>query len=741
LAEEGHEPVGRGDFEFIESKPDSFKKQKGHPTGDYEPRKIKYDENEEDSEYRQKRLKDQVKSTAETLNERTLRNDDQVFFVLDFAAPPASNRVDQILNRLQADILAYLNKEHNRVLVAGSGRELFRLYNNLPSYFKDWVHLIRPLTRSEQLSKELSGADPRAKLVLVRIMPNLRETDKRTYLNKLAEFLRQHGAEIYYREITGENGVIVTQTEDAVVQSLVDHSTFVYQVKPAPDAIAVKLKKSHKRKSNLKKKATRQPTRNGDAEPQSLGTNVDPSSLRKIVVLDSGANLITPLQRFIERSNFSAFNDPDDGYLRNGGHGTPISYLAAFGEQNHPAARIISHKIYSDAIRNVAYPAILDGIASFADDGNETRIFVSSIALIGRSEEEINDLDRTVQKKNICLCVAAGNIDVREIENNHRNYPLYLRRHFVMPPAYAPEIVAVGSYSNRVSTQSGVRSIAPVGGIAPHSCCGSGTPLLYDCLKPEVVEHGGNVNIVGTTAMADNSVGVSSFDSSGNYSTGFVGTSFSSPIFARKLAIIDGKYHDRIRNIETLKAIALIQSRRINSPCAGYGEGMALTGCSRHNAIYVSEGEIQLASTSGSSYDVPISKIEKIFVPKEVNRIDICIVHSDNFSRTVAPSLNTYMKVIAFKTGSDSPVPPKSLAAVNQRTNIKFVSYSFKKKSMEAIWSFNLIPDITNSVFPRHRNEIKVRFGCAILLTRSGSTLEQLSLTEVMRNMRESLSS
>lgn len=730
------------DFEFIESKPQATKKQKGRPSGDYEPPRFEYEGEDEDREYNRQEIKDQVRATAHELSDRPLRYEDQVFFVIDFAASPSSNQVEKVLNRLDADILAYLNREHTRVLVSGSARELFRLYNKVPGYFKDWVHLIRPLTRKEKISSELATDSPKSRILFVRIMPNLKEQEKSIYMEKLKTYLREQGAEIFHEDVTSEKGVIVTQTKNAVAQNLVDNSTFVYHVKPAPEAVAAKIK-SMTRRAVLKKKSERPKGAAAQAEPQSLGTElVDPKTLPKIVVLDSGANHITPLHELLVQDGFDSFGDYNDGYLKKGGHGTPISYLAAYGEENKLSARIVSYKIYSDSIKDVAYQGVLKGIEKYAHDKDDIRIFVSSIGLPGHTEEEIHDLDRTVQEKNVCLCVAAGNVDPADIVAHHARYPVYLRNYPVMAPAYAPEIIAVGSYSRRATDAAGARSIAPIDGIAPHSCCGTGRrPLLHDCRKPEVVEHGGNINIIGTTAICDDSIGVSSYSSSGSQRSDFIGTSFSSPQFARKLAIIDGKYHNNIDNVETLKAIALIMSRKLSSACAGYGEGTALVGSDYNHALYVSEGEIQLASTSGSSFNIPFSRIENVIVPKGVDRIDICIVHSDNFKRSVSPSLNTYMQIVAQKTGSDSPVPPTDPDAMQSKTNIKFATYRFRKKSMEAIWSFDLIPDITSGVRPQYRNEIKVRYGCAILLSRSASTLDKISLTQLVRQTRDRLRS
>ena len=93
-----------------------------------------------------------------------------------------------------------------------------------------------------------------------------------------------------------------------------------------------------------------------------------------------------------------------------------------------------------------------------------------------------------------------------------------------------------------------------------------------------------------------NGVGVSAYNKKGMLVSNLVGTSFSAPLFARRLAEIDSRYgYEKIKNTETLEAIAVVSCNKINSVCTGFGESKSFIGCDRNHALYVTEGQIPLS--------------------------------------------------------------------------------------------------------------------------------------------------
>ena len=80
------------------------------------------------------------------------------------------------------------------------------------------------------------------------------------------------------------------------------------------------------------------------------------------------------------------------------------------------------------------------------------------------TDDEIVELDRLVQSKNICFICSAGNIEVKDILsciNNGQAYPSYLSDFPVLPPANGPAIIGVGSLSKSNDQKNPKSSNAP----------------------------------------------------------------------------------------------------------------------------------------------------------------------------------------------------------------------------------------------------------------------------------------
>jgi hypothetical protein len=102
----------------------------------------------------------------------------------------------------------------------------------------------------------------------------------------------------------------------------------------------------------------------------------------------------------------------------------------------------------------------------------------------------------------------------------------------------------------------------------------------------------------------------------------------------------------------------------------------------------------------------------------------------------VEPSLDTYLQVKAWKSGREgSPVSSVQESVQHSRVNTKFFSWQFEKKSMEALWTFEIIPESTVELAPSVRRGVEVRYGCAIMLTSRTSRLRPLS-DDVRQAMR-----
>src|SRR5947209_20100808 len=162
--------------------------------------------------------------------------------------------------------------------------------------------------------------------------------------------------------------------------------------------------------------------------------------LPKVVVMDTGVNMIPTLRSFVIKQESYHFSNPGDEYSKDG-HGTPIANLVVYGENGaQPAARIISYKIFSEDSPSVAFHGMVEGIKKFS---KETRLFISSIGIPNLPDLEAAYLDQLVQNRNICLVCSAGNIPKDMIISYLKggaNYPKYLKFNPVIPPSIGSAI-------------------------------------------------------------------------------------------------------------------------------------------------------------------------------------------------------------------------------------------------------------------------------------------------------------
>lgn len=706
---------GQDDFIFaiVESKSKIQKKMK--PGGGFPPKIEIYEpSDDDDEEWTSKSFDKQVEGTLNTLNKKTMKSDDQIFFVVGTNVSSSSPFIDQVLKKLDAEIISFYNPEHDKILLSSTKTALDEVQEKIPKYLQNYVRMIRPLSFNEQVSDILRRDWKDKQMVVINMMPNIDETKLANYVAQTRNFLTGNNTAVYEDDL-GDDGLVFAESDFTTIKQLVEESTFVYRVQAVPQGLAESIKVKHKKKI--------------EAIPTSLDENTN--NLPTVIVMDTGVNPISSLSGIIIDRQSHGFSDPDDSH-DNLGHGTAVASLSTFGEKNgNSSAKIISYKIWSPENPYVAYQGMLNGIKKFRD---VARLFVTSIGLSADLQQTLA-IDRIIQQKNICFVCSAGNIQyadiTREITSGKR-YPNYLKDYPVVSPGSAINAVAVGSIAkNKSSSGTHPNSLAKEGNVSPYSCCGADNPNLLECKKPDVVESGSNVNFIAGQATRRGLSGIESFAKSGRLSNEFFGTSFSSPLFMKKLAEIERKYGHLIKNVETLKAILFASCKSDLSSCVGYGQPLSFVGCNNNNALCLAEGTLRLSDKSDKEKITVYSDEVTVKIPNSsIGKITLCIVHSDDYRWDITPTLGTYIRVEAHKTGSDSLVEPINYYDLQKETNVKLLTYSFEKKSMEATWRFDLIPELTKKIPAKYRGKINVRYGCAILLSRKPDETRKSSVTQ-----------
>lgn len=710
--------IPRSDF-FIVS-PEDRKWQVGKPHGGPEYDKDAYEQRKKDIEIRN--LDEKVRATTASLRQKEIRDPRNLYFVIQIEKDTTTGKIHNMLEKLSATVHAYLDKDHTLLLVSVPEQKIQRFeVEGLPLAIKEPLTDFRELKPSEQISKELyyENWDKKPRAVVLHLIPNIETSEAVSYLDRLSNYLVNMNCKVLLVSHP-DDGMLLTQIDRKVAEDLLKRTNYVFKIHDLPLGILSKMKSS--KRSNRRFHIT------GKASSvDSVESSIPLENLPSICVVDSGVNEIPPLSGLIiERKKHPSFSDPDDG-VQGDGHGTPIACLVARGEGNgSPRARIISYKTYSDGNRTVALTGIMDAIRNCS---SMSRVFTSSIVFEADALPAYARLDRLIQRNNICFVASAGNIQNTDVLKNCSSYPSYIRNFPVMHPAQNVHVTGVGA----ITRKEKVGSIAPRDALSPFTRCGKTLTRLHDVNKPDVAEHGGNIC---HSSLNSNSIGVSSFCKDGRYSDSLVGTSFSAPLIAGRLAEIVAKYGGQLKNAEALQAILYMSCIDRDNPCVGNGIPRPFLTVDNNHAVFVSEGTIPLSDLTSTRYRTMYSDRIPVQVPSGVGRIDMCLVHSDNYDGMVEPSLDTYLQVKAWKSGREgSPVSSIQESLQRSKVNIKFLSWQFERKSMEALWTFEIIPESTVELAPSVRRQVEVRYGCVIMLTSRTSRLRPLS-EDIRRAMR-----
>lgn len=242
----------------------------------------------------------------------------------------------------------------------------------------------------------------------------------------------------------------------------------------------------------------------------------------KVCIIDSGIQEQHPLLRNAIDANNSKSWIPSEinltaDMVSNGGHGTRVagaiiyptnvpregSYKAVCWLQN---ARILdkngrlSDKLYA--------PALLEDIVEFYYNQTGTRIFNHSITgdapcWTRYMSAWASTIDQLSYEKDILFIVAAGNIPLNGYQTSSRlsvthhllagrEYPNYLAEKScrIANPAQSFQALTVGSITLDSFRDLSWSSLGEKDEPSPFSCTGLG---IWDTIKPEVVEYGGDI--------------------------------------------------------------------------------------------------------------------------------------------------------------------------------------------------------------------------------------------------------
>ena len=303
---------------------------------------------------------------------------------------------------------------------------------------------------------------------------------------------------------------------------------------------------------------------NSESDREQFELQAPDPNAPKVCIIDSGIQEIHPKLKVAIDSNLSTSWVPGEtnmtaDYCKYGGHGTRVAGAVLYprgipqtGRQQAVCwlqnARILNAE--NELPKGFFPPNVLEEIVEIYYRQTRTRIYNHSVAAISPCRTQSMTpwaaaIDKLSWENDVLFIVAAGNI---EAKSNYvtrpsiyahiqagRNYPQYLLQPSarVANPAQSFQALTVGSVAHCTYNKPPLRSIAEENYPSSFSCSGPG---IWDTIKPEVVEYGGDYVIDSPTSpnfTTPESVSPelirSTRDSGKAVSADAVGTSFAAP--------------------------------------------------------------------------------------------------------------------------------------------------------------------------------------------------------------------
>ncbi|MGV3705393.1 MAG: S8 family peptidase [Arcticibacter sp.] len=305
-----------------------------------------------------------------------------------------------------------------------------------------------------------------------------------------------------------------------------------------------------------------------------------------ICVIDSGIQekhlYLEPAILTTYSKNYVPDEDTTADHVPDGGHGTKVAGSILFGNTipddgaYQPPCFLVNARILDahNRLSDRLFPAEL--MEEIADDFDGIRLFNMSVATSGPCRlNHISTwaakLDSLIHQRKLLFILAAGNLKIStglaerpgvlEHITAGRDYPRYLLESScrIANPAQSLLSLTVGSVCNADFEDQDRKSFGTRGRLSAFSRTGPG---LWGCIKPDVVEYGGDLlrEKTGFLVTQDDSVSVKVIKTGANATGYAIGTSFAAP----KVAHIIAHLAKRFPTESTLLYKALVvQSARL----------------------------------------------------------------------------------------------------------------------------------------------------------------------------------
>jgi len=121
-----------------------------------------------------------------------------------------------------------------------------------------------------------------------------------------------------------------------------------------------------------------------------------------------------------------------------------------------------------------------------------------------------------------------------------------------------------------------------------------------------------------------------------------------------------------------------------------------------------------------------------VYVPAKVDRIELCLVHSDDYDIPSFLGLYTYIEVIPEKPARES-APPPDQGDLRGKEHAKKLVWHYQK-AVRGFWTFKLVPHHIG-IPVTFRKNITLRYGGVVKLTTTHPRTASLT-TEIKRHLK-----
>ena len=332
----------------------------------------------------------------------------------------------------------------------------------------------------------------------------------------------------------------------------------------------------------------------GDAEDIDLETSPPPEGAIKICVIDSGIQENHRLlAKAIDAGKSRSYVNHDPSvadFVRHSGHGTKVAGAILYPYQIPKAGKYQLETIVQNArildrdnriCQREFSPKLMEKIVGHFP---ETRIFNLSVcdddAYDGTHMPALAaSIDKLMHEKDVIFVIAAGNVHqdsaipdrfgIKQYLNAGIDYPDFLNFEAskIANPGVSHFAITVGSISAHQFDNQDYASMAGINRVSPFSRTGLG---LWGCIKPDVVEFGGDLvkNKLSAHCRHEESVSPelvhSTLHGSGFTGRDGYGTSFSTPKVSYVLGRLQAEHPNE--TAQMYRAL-LIQSARLPEHC------------------------------------------------------------------------------------------------------------------------------------------------------------------------------